>query len=161
MQMPTADAQAQVAPEPLKETRKQVAKQVPKKQAPASTRIPSIIVGLVVAAVAGLSIWYLVRGEPLLVQGEVDATRLDIAARVDGRVAEIPVLRGQNVDANAVLVRIDNPETIAKNEQALAAKVVAEAQLANINVGTRVEVISARKAALERAQSSLVLAQQT
>ena len=40
--------------------------------------------------------------------------------------------------AGAVLVRIDNPETIAKHEQALAAKVVAEAQLANINVGTRV-----------------------
>jgi HlyD family secretion protein len=161
MEMPTAEPQAQVAAEPPKETRKQEAKQVPKKQAPASTRIPSIIVGLVVAAVAGLSIWYLVRGEPLLVQGEVDATRLDIAARVDGRIAEIPVERGQNVDANAVLVRIDNPETIAKNEQALAAKVVAEAQLANINVGTRVEVIAARKAALERAQAGLVLAQQT
>jgi len=49
-----------------------------------------------------------------------------------------------------VLVRIDNPETIAKHEQALAAKVVADAQLANINVGTRPEVIAARKAALER-----------
>src|SRR5205823_5089602 len=83
---------------------------------------------------AALSIWYLVRGEPLLVQGEVDATRLDIAARVDGRVADIPVERGQDVPVGAVLVRIDNPETIAKHEQALAAKVVAEAQLANINV---------------------------
>ena len=65
--------------------------------------------GVVAAAVAGLSIWYLVRPEPLLVQGEVDATRFDIAARVDGRVGEIPVERGQNVDAGAVLVRIDNP----------------------------------------------------
>ena len=70
-------------------------------------------------------------------------------------------MRGQNVDANAVLVRIDNPETIAKHEQALAAKVVADAQLANINVGTRPEVIAARKAALDRAQAALVLAQQT
>jgi len=116
---------------------------------------------VVVAAVAALSIWYLVRGEPLLVQGEVDATRLNIAARVDGRVADIPVVRGQNVPAGAVLVRIDNPETIAKHQQALAAKVVAEAQLANINVGTRVEVIAARKAAHERAQASVVLAQKT
>jgi HlyD family secretion protein len=140
---------------------KQVTRQLPQKQAPASNRIPSVIVGLVVAAVAALSIWYLVRGEPLLVQGEVDATRLDIAARVDGRVADIPVLRGQDVAAGAVLVRIDNPETIAKNEQALAAKVVAEAQLANINVGTRVEVVAARKAAMERAEASVVLAQKT
>jgi HlyD family secretion protein len=128
---------------------------------PASNRLPSIIVGLVVAAVVGLSIWYLVRPEPLLVQGEVDATRLDIAARVDGRVADIPVLRGQDVAAGAVLVRIDNPETIAKHEQTLAAKIVAEAQLANINAGTRAEVIAARKAALERAQASVVLAQKT
>ena len=94
---------------------------------PRPARAPSIIVGLVIAAVAGLSIWYLVRPEPLLVQGEVDATRFDIAARVDGRVGEIPVERGQNVAAGAVLVKIDNPETIAKNEQALAAKIVAEA----------------------------------
>jgi HlyD family secretion protein len=153
MEGPTADTQAQVAPEPPNEA--------PKKQAPASSRIPSIIVAAVVVAVAGLSIWYLVRGEPLLVQGEADATRLDIAARVDGRVAEIPVERGQNVAAGAVLVKIDNPETLAKNEQALAARVVAEAQLANIKVGTRAEVIAARKAELERAQSSVVLAQKT
>ena len=155
--MPTADTQTHVAPEPPKEA----PKQAPKKQASASSRVPSIIVALVVVAVAGLSIWYLLRGEPLLVQGEVDATRLDIAARVDGRVAEIPVERGQNVAAGAVLVKIDNPETLAKNEQALAAKIVAEAQLANVKVGTRAEVIAARKAELERAQSSVVLAQKT
>jgi HlyD family secretion protein len=138
----------------------QVKKQ-PKDTRPPTARTPSIIVGLVVAAVAALSIWYLVRPQPLLVQGEVDATRFDIAARVDGRVADIPVERGQDVAAGAVLVRIDNPETIAKNEQALAAKIVAEAQLANINAGTRAEVIAARKAALERAQASVVLAQKT
>jgi HlyD family secretion protein len=95
------------------------------------------------------------------VQGEVDATRLDIAARVDGRVADIPVARGQNVGAGAVLVKIDNPETLAKHGQTLAAKVVAEAQLANIHAGTRAEVIAARKAALERAQANVILAQKT
>jgi HlyD family secretion protein len=153
MEIPTPDAETQAAPEPPREK--------PEKRAPAPTRVPSIIVGIVAAAVAALSIWYLVRPEPLLVQGEADATRFDIAARVDGRVAEIPVARGQNVGAGAVLVRIDNPETIAKLAQMAAAKVVAEAQLANINVGTRVEVIAARKAALERAQASVVLAQKT
>jgi HlyD family secretion protein len=133
----------------------------PPARPPAPTRIPAIIVGLIAAVIAGLSIWYLVRPQPLLVQGEVDATRLDIAARVDGRVADIPVERGENVAAGAVLVRIDNPETLAKHEQALAAKVVADAQLANIKAGTRAEVIAARKAALERAQASVILAQKT
>src|ERR1700691_5882494 len=127
----------------------------------AATRVPSIIVGVIAAVVVGLSVFYLLRPEPLLVQGEVDATRLDIAARVDGRVKDIPVERGQNVPANAVLVRIDNPETVARLEQMKAAMAVAEAQLANILVGTRVETIAARKAELERAQAALVLAQKT
>jgi HlyD family secretion protein len=153
MDMPTPGAQTEAAPEKPVEA--------PKTPPSASSRIPSVIVALVVVAVVVLSLWYLVRGQPLLVQGEVEATRLDIAARVDGRVAEIPVARGQNVGANAVLVRIDNPETLAKHEQALAAKVVAEAQRANIDVGTRPEIIAARKAAYERAQASVTLAQKT
>src|ERR1700743_3259393 len=96
------------------------------------TRGPSIIVGVVAGGAAALSIFYLWRPEPLLVQGEADATRLDIAARVDGRIKEIPVNRGQNVPAGAVLVRIDNPETVAKLDQMKAAQAVAKAQLANV-----------------------------
>jgi HlyD family secretion protein len=126
-----------------------------------ATRAPAIIVAIVAAVVVALSVFYLLRPEPLLVQGEADATRLDIAARVDGRVKEIPVERGQYVPAGAVLVQIDNPETLAKHEQMRAAMAVAEAQLANVLVGTRAEVIAARKAELERAQAALVLAQKT
>ena len=114
-----------------------------KKATPSATRTPSIIVGTVAAVVVALSVFYLLRPEPLLVQGEVDATRLDIAARVDGRVKEIPVERGQNVPAGAVLVRIDNPETVAKLGQMKAAMAVAEAQLANVLGGTRAETIAA------------------
>jgi HlyD family secretion protein len=131
------------------------------KHARSATRTPSIIIGTVAVAVAALSVFYLLRPEPLLVQGEVDATRLDIAARVDGRVKDIPIQRGQNVPAGAVLVRIDNPETLAKHEQTRTAMAVAEAQLANVLVGTRVETIAARKAEMERAQAALVLAQKT
>ena len=126
-----------------------------------STRASSIIVGVVAVAIPALSIWYLIQPAPLLIQGEMDATQLDIAARVDGRVAEILVNEGQDVAAGAVLVRIDNPETIAKNEQALAAKIVAESQLANINAGTRAEVIAARKAALEQAEAGMIEAKKT
>src|ERR1700740_1806317 len=81
-------------------------------RSPGLARLPAIIVGVVVAVVAGLSIWYLVRPEPLLVQGEVDATRFDIAARVDGRVAEIPVERGQNGAANQSARQLCRPRTI-------------------------------------------------
>src|SRR5262245_32848606 len=120
MQMDTviAEARTEAAPErtiamsPAPEPPKQASKSPPQ-----PARVPAIIVGVVIAVFGALSIWYLVRPAQLLVQGEVDATRLDIAARVDGRVAEIPVVRGQDVAAGAVLVKIDNPETIAKHAQ--------------------------------------------
>jgi HlyD family secretion protein len=53
------------------------------------------ITGAVFLAIIGLAIWYMARPEPLLVQGEVASTRVDIAARVSGRLAKIPVVRGE------------------------------------------------------------------
>ena len=94
---------------------------------------------LILAGIVGLSVWYLARPQPLIVQGEADATRIDIAARVDGQVGRRPVERGQNVSAWQLLFEIDNPELITKLRQAQAGVDVAKAQLANILVGTRAE----------------------
>jgi hypothetical protein len=52
MEVPMADTQPRVAAEPPKEA----PKQAPKKQAPAARRVPSIVVGLVVVAVAGVDL---------------------------------------------------------------------------------------------------------
>jgi hypothetical protein len=65
---PDAPAPAQAAPAPLKEP-------APNDRLPAFSRVPSIIIVIVVVAIATLSIWYLVRPEPLLVQGEVQSSR--------------------------------------------------------------------------------------
>ena len=153
MDVSPSGSESQSTPQPPQAT--------PQENVHASTRMPAIIVGVVAAVIVALSAYYLLRPEPLLVQGEVAATRLDIAARVDGRVKNIPVERGQNVTAGAVLVQIDNPETLAKQDQMRAAKAVADAQLANVLVGTRVETIAARKAEMERAEAAQVLAQKT
>lgn len=125
------------------------------------SRSAALVVALTVAGIVGLSLWYLAQPQPLMVQGEADATRIDIAARVDGRVAQRPVSRGDNVTAAEVLVAIDNPELVMKLHEAEAAKVVAAADLARIEVGTRTEVVAERKAAVAAAEASLTLAQQT
>jgi HlyD family secretion protein len=126
-----------------------------------SATAAAAIVTLIVAGIVGLSVWYLARPQPLIVQGEADATRIDIAARVDGRVGKRPVERGQNVAAGQLLFEIDNPELITKWRQAQAGVDVAKAQLANILVGTRAEIVSQKKAALESAQSNFQLADKT
>ena len=118
---------------------------------PPAAKVPrtaAVIVVITVALIVGLSLWYLVQPQPLLVQGEADATRIDIAARVDGRVAKRPVERGENVTAGQILVEIDNPQLLTKLREAEAARAVALADFTRIEVGTRAEVIAPRKAAL-------------
>jgi HlyD family secretion protein len=128
---------------------------------PRRSHAAAAIVAISVALIFGLSLWYLVQPQPLLVQGEADATRIDIAARVDGRVLQRPVDRGDNVALGALLVAIDNPELLTRLNEAEAAKAVAEADLARINVGTRAEVIAERKAAVAAGEAKVKLAQQT
>jgi HlyD family secretion protein len=89
----------------------------------------AVITGALFIAIIGLAIWYLARPEPLLVQGEAESTRIDISARVSGRLAKIAVSRGQNVAAGATLLVIDNPELVAELRQAEAEKTVADAEL--------------------------------
>jgi HlyD family secretion protein len=56
-----------------------------------------VITGALFLPIIGLAIWYLARPEPLLVQREAQSTRIDMVARVSGRVAKISVARGQDV----------------------------------------------------------------
>jgi HlyD family secretion protein len=131
------------------------------RRAPKVARAPAIIVTIIICAVVGLSLWYLVEPQPLVIQGEADATRIDIAARVDGRAGRRPVERGDNVAAGQLLFQIDNPELVAKLHEAEAGIGLASAQLANIQAGTRAEVIAQRKAAVDSAAANLTLAQRT
>jgi HlyD family secretion protein len=124
-------------------------------------RAPAIIITVIICAVVGLSLWYLVQPQPLIIQGEADATRIDIAARVDGRVGQRPVERGSNVAAGQLLFQIDNPELVTKLHEAEAGLGVASAQLANVQAGTRVEVIAQRKSAVDAASANLTLAERT
>jgi len=151
---------------PLKWLRARVAgAKRPKTDDPGAPRTPlpptAIIVALTVIVIVVLTLWYLVQPQPLLVQGEADATRVDIAARVDGRVAERRVSRGQDVAKGQVLVTIDNPQLLTRLKEAEAGRAVAAADLKRIEVGTRAEVIASRKAALAAADANAHLAQQT
>jgi HlyD family secretion protein len=115
---------------------------------------------VIVAAISALSLWYLFQSQPLVVQGEADATRIDIAARIDGLVLEHPFERNDNVAAGQLLLVIDNPALVAKLEEACTAKASAEANLANVLAGVRKEEIAQRKATVTAAEANLALAQQ-
>jgi HlyD family secretion protein len=140
---------------------------VPEDSAPrraAKSRAPVAAVAIVATLMVTMilmSIWYLTRREPLVVQGEVESRTFDMAARVDGRVGRVEVERSANVKQGARLISIENPELVAKYAQSQADLVVAQAELARVQAGFRAETIAVRKAQTERAEADVTLAQQT
>ena len=134
----------------------------PKAQPRKARPAPAVfIVAVLFVVMIGLSIWYLTRREPLVIQGEVQCRTFDMAARVDGRIGHIEVSRSQDVPQGAPLLRIDNPELIAKERQSEAGLRVAEAELARVRAGFRAETIAVRKAEIDRAEADVTLAQKT
>ena len=122
----------------------------------------SVALGLVIAVcagTAGTAIWLSMPSDTLIVQGEVEATRVDVVPRVAGQIVELHVAEGQRVQAGETLVELDNPQLMAALAAAEAGVGVAEADRARIS-STRPEAIAARQAEYEKAQADLALAQQ-
>ncbi len=118
-------------------------------------RLMLIVVG-VVGGVVGL--WFVDGKAPLVVQGEVEATRVDLAPRVSGRVRTLRVDIGGRVKTGDVIIELESPQLQAALAVAEAALAVAVADRERV-YGTRVETIDAQKAALGKAEADVVLAQ--
>lgn len=99
------------------------------------------------------------RPQPVLLQGEVEAIRLDITTRVYGRVAILNVDVGDYVEKGQVLARLSSPQLMAQKLTAEAALAVAVADRARI-YSTRVETIAARNAERARASADVLVAKQ-
>ncbi|MBO9406674.1 efflux RND transporter periplasmic adaptor subunit [Shimia sp. R9_1] len=118
-----------------------------------------LAVFLILAAAIGGYFYYETQGPAaLVVQGEVEATRIDLAGKVSGRVAEVNADFGDRVVAGDVLVVLNSPQLEASLASAQAAQRVAVANR-DLIFATRPETIDARAAEFERAKADLVLAE--
>lgn len=124
------------------------------------TRLLPVLVLLALLGLAGFALWSAQAPQPLVVQGEVEATRVDIAPRAAGQVRAIHVDMGERVEAGELLVELDSPQLLAGLQAAQAQLAVAQADRDRIH-STRPETIAARRAEYEKAQADLVLAQTT
>ena len=84
-------------------------------------RSPPLLAFLSVAAIAGGGFWYwehqMGTGAPTglaIANGRVEVVRVDIAARLPGRVAEVRVKEGDFVAKGAVIARLDTAELLAQ-----------------------------------------------
>ncbi|MFS8123316.1 efflux RND transporter periplasmic adaptor subunit [Rhizobium sp. BR 250] len=121
-------------------------------------RLIRLIIGLVCLAVLGTLLWFATRPPPLIVQGEVSADRVDVSARISGRIAHLHADVGDVVTRGAVIAELTSPQLVSALETTKAALAVAIADLDRVN-STRPETIAARKAEVEAADADVVLYQ--
>lgn len=125
-----------------------------------SKKIKLIIFSLVLLAIILTVICYFPNAKTYYLQGEVDANRIDIAARVQGRASVIYFDVGDNVKKGDLLMTLSSPALEAQKKYVESQLQIARANRA-VTYSTRPENIDAQKAALEKSDSDLKLAKTT
>jgi len=119
-----------------------------------------LVVPIVVAvALVATGAWFALRPKPaateLLAAGTVEATDARLGFQAGGRLVQLTPHEGDRVKAGDELGRLDSTETEARKAQAAAQVGVAQAQLQELERGSRREEIVQAHAALDAASERL------
>ncbi len=111
---------------------------------------------VIIAALAGLYIWWeYYRVPPLLGiasgNGRLEATEVDIATKFYGRVSEILVDEGDDVQAGQVVARMDTESLEAQLREAKASEISAEKQRS-----TAIAIVAQRESECQLAKRDLL-----
>jgi HlyD family secretion protein len=128
---------------------------------PVSPRLARASVLLLVVLGAGAAAFYWTRflnappASSIKVTGSIEATQVEVSAKIAGRITALLVGEGDRVTAGQLLVRLDDEELAAELRRNEAAVKNAEAQHRDLLAGARKEEIEEARAAVERAQAQL------
>jgi len=122
----------------------------------------ALLVALVLVGAALFIDWGLVRGKgdggDLVANGTIEATEVEVSSKLPGRLAQLLVKEGDQVQANQVIARLDTSEIEAEVAQHRATVARAEAQLRELLAGSRLQEIEEAHANLQQAEDNLTLA---
>lgn len=96
-----------------------------------------------------------------VLQGQVEVRKINVAAKIPGRLDSVLVREGDSVKAGQLVAVIRSPELQAKAEQASGAVAAATAQEEKAQHGARVQEVEAARANWERAVEGEKLAEAT
>ena len=117
------------------------------------------LLALVGAALfAGLGLVREKGGGGLVANGTIEATEVEVSSKLPGRLAQLLVKEGDQVQANQVIARLDTSEIETEVAQHQATVARAEAQLRELLAGSRLQEIEEARANLEQAEHNLNLA---
>lgn len=117
-----------------------------------------ILIAIVVVSAIGM---ILMRQQPLVLQGQIEATEIRISGKLPGRVDSFLVQEGDWVKAGDTLVVINSPTVEAKYRQVNALEQIAKEQNKKIDAGTRRQIVATAQQLWNKTQSDLVLARTT
>jgi multidrug resistance efflux pump len=92
--------------------------------------------------------------EGLTASGFIEAEEVDVAPQLGGRLDQLFVEEGDDIEAGTLLVRIDGTLLEAQIASARAGVAIAEAQLAQVQAGARPQQIRQAEAALAQAEAA-------
>ncbi len=124
--------------------------------------IVAVMLTVVVAVVAIAALgWWLVRREPLLVQGSVECRVYRASSKIAGRIDTMYVVEGQTVRKGELLYTLTTPELATKLLQAEAVRSAAEALDRKALSGARIQQIEAARNLWQKAQAGKTLAERS
>ena len=110
-----------------------------------------ILAATVIISLAGI---LLMSRQPLVLQGQVEATEIRISGKLPGRVDSFLVQEGDWVKAGDTLVVINSPTIEAKYRQVNALEQVAQEQNKKIDAGTRRQIVATARQLWNKMPSS-------
>ena len=119
-----------------------------------------VIILLVVGIFTALGM-ILMHKQPLVLQGEAEATEIRISGKLPGRIDTFLVQEGDWVRQGDTLVVINSPEVHAKFQQVNALEQVAVLQNKKIDAGTRRQIVATALQLWNKTKSDLSLAKIT
>lgn len=122
-----------------------------------------IAFSILLLAIAAVSLvgWIFLKPEPIILQGEAEATEVRVSGKVPGRIDKFMVSEGMEVNKGDSLVLISCPELNAKLIQATSAEDAADAQNQKANKGARAEQIAGAYELWQKAEVGVRLAEKT
>lgn len=107
--------------------------------------VAATVLGTAVVGVAALA-WTATRPAAELLQGQVEVRRVNVSAKIAGRVDSLLVREGDRVQAGQLVAVLRSPELAARAEQAAAQVEAAEAQRQKARHGARAQEVEAARA---------------
>lgn len=123
--------------------------------------LASLFVLVAIVAFIVYTLIVVLKPEPVILQGEIEAKEYNVASKVPGRVQEIAVKKGQKVEMGDFIFSISSPEIDAKLAEANAARMAAYAQSRKAQNGAQKEDIEAAYSTYIKAEAAAQFGEKT